>query len=194
MIGGRKSKPGFSLVEMLIVVFLFSISAVILSQLFLSYNQLHRKVANLAILGQDMRFSMELLVRSARNNQIDYSAEPLAARMNAIRLKTSSGGTIDIALQPTYRCQDTTVARCLAMSLDGGTTWQPITGTRVELTSFDVYVRPLKSPFTPRGTGYDSNNQPEITFNIGLKYNAQNPKDSVTLQSQTTVASRVYVR
>lgn len=181
--------------EMLIVVALFSAASVILSQTYVSFNQLHRKVANAAILGQDMRFATELIVRAARNNRIDFTGQPLPARDNRLRLLTSTGGTIDIAARTgAADCQDTTVTTCLAMSLDGGTTWQPITARRVNVTNFDVYVRPSNSPFIPTGGGYDNDTQPFVTVNIGLQYMAPNPKDQVRLRAQTTVASRVYVR
>jgi prepilin-type N-terminal cleavage/methylation domain-containing protein len=184
--------PGFSLVEMLIAITLFSIAAVILSQLFISFNQLHRKVANLAVLGQDMRFAMELLVRSARNNQIDYINEPLTGKQFMIRLKTPDG-RIMVFMAGTS-CPGRYVSTCLRMSVDGGVTYSPITSSRVLVTNFDMYITPEMSPFISRAAGYDNDYQPAVTFNLGLKYMAANPKDYVTLQSQTTVTSRIYAR
>jgi prepilin-type N-terminal cleavage/methylation domain-containing protein len=193
MTGAKRS--GFSLFEMLIVVALFSTAAVILSQLFVSFNQLHRKIANVAVLSQDMRFAMELMVRAARSNRIDYSAAPIAGKTNGMRLVTPTGGTIDIALRTGSDCQDTTVTNCLALSVDGGTVWQPITAHRVNVANFDVYVRPSDSPFDGvSGGGYASDLQPFVTFNLGLDYRAEIAKDRVNLRAQTTVTSRQYAR
>lgn len=195
MTGAKRS--GFSLMEMLIAIALFSTMSVILSQIFVSFNRLQRQVSNRAVLGQDMRFAMELLIRSARSNQIDYGLEPLPARDSTLRLKTTTGGTIQISTRPggaAGDCQDATVTQCLALSIDGGSTWQPITAKRVNVTAFDVYVRPLSSPFTSSGGSYASNEQPFVTLNIGLQYNAPSSRDRVSLQAQTTVSSRVYLR
>jgi prepilin-type N-terminal cleavage/methylation domain-containing protein len=193
MTGVKKS--GFSLFEMLIVVALFSTAAVILSQLFVSFNQLHRKIANAAVLSQDMRFAMELLVRAARNNRIDYSAAPIPDRANSLTLETPTGGSIIVALRSGADCQDTSVTNCLALSVDGGTVWQPITARRVNVTNFDVYVRPSVSPFEGvSGGGYASDLQPYVTFSIGLDYRAQQAKDRASLRAQTTVTSRQYAR
>jgi len=192
MIGGKK--PGFSLFEMLLVVALFMTSAVILSQVFVSYNRLHRKIANLSVVGQDTRFAMELIVRAVRNNQIDYTYEPLDVRREQLSLKTPDGGTIDIARITSDLCLDPLIEYCLGLSLDGGATWQPITAKRINVKNFDVYTLPLSSPFIQSGVSYSSNQQPMTTINLGLEYMANDPKDNARLQTQTTVTSRVYVR
>lgn len=181
--------------EMLIVVALFSTMAVILSQLFVSFNRLHRKVSNAALLGEDMRFATESLIRLARNHRIDYTQSPLAAHATEMRFLASDGTSVRVAARPgNTDCQDPTVSQCLALSLDGGVSWQPITARRVEVTNFDVYVRPLNSPFIPSDGGYDNNLQPFVTFNIGLRYIGDTPTDGANLQAQTTVSSRVYLR
>ena len=181
--------------EMLIVITLFSFASVILAQIFVSFNRLHRQVSNRALLGQDMRFAMELIVRSARSNQIDYSGQPLPAKDSVLYLKTPTG-VIAIGPQPGpgIVCQDADITQCLALSIDGGTTWQPITAKRVNVTNFDVYVRPSSTPFVPSGSSYSSNSQPFVTVNLGLQYVAEAARDSVALQAQTTVSSRVYLR
>lgn len=192
MIGGKR--PGYSLFEMLLAIALFMSAATILSQIFLSYNLLHRKVANLSVVGGDLRFAMELMVRAVRSNQIDYSGAPLDARREELLLVTPAGGTVQIARITSALCGDPTVDYCLGLSLDGGTTWQPITARRVNVETFGVYTLPASSPFIPSGGGYASDLQPLTTINLGLEYRAPNTRDSAKLQAQTTVTSRVYVR
>ncbi len=169
-------------------------SSVILSQIFISYNRLHRKVANSSVVGQDLRFAMELVVRAVRNNQIDYSLEPLPARRDHLSLKTPSGATIDIARIGSELCADPVVEYCLGLSLDSGITWQPITARRINVTNFDVYTLPSSSPFVQSGAGYASNVQPFTTINLGLEFLANDSRDNARLRAQTTVTSRVYVR
>lgn len=195
MTGGKR--PGFTLIEMLVVVTIFSTMAVVMAQIFVSFNRLQRQISNRAVLGQDMRFATELLVRSARSNQIDYSSQPLLGSDTTLKLVTSAGTPIWVGVRPggaAGDCQDATVAQCLALSLDSGTTWSPITAKRVDVTNFSVYVRPSDSPFVPSGGSYVNNIQPFVTFHIALEYRAPNATDDAKLEAQTTVSSRVYLR
>lgn len=190
---GVKRASGFTLIEMMIVVALFSTAAVVLSQIFIGFNRLHHKVANQAILGQDMRFASEYIVQAARMNQIDFTS-PILPKGTALRLITPTGGTIQIALQSNDKCDDASGASCLAVSNDGGKTWQPLTAKRVNVKQFDVYVRPLTSPFVSTGGVYTSNVQPFVTVHLVLEYLAPIEGERVTLTSQTSVSSRVYLR
>jgi prepilin-type N-terminal cleavage/methylation domain-containing protein len=194
--GRRKKTRGFTLVEMMITIAIFSVLAVVLAQIFVSFNRLQRQVSDRAVLGQDLRFAIELIVRSARNNQIDYSAQPLPAKQNVLKLVTSTGNPIWIGVQTQASgvCQDPTVTQCLALSLDSGASWSPITAKRVQVQNFDVYVRPSNSPFVTVGGTYPNNIQPFVTINLGLKYISGNAQDTLTLQAQTSVSSRVYLR
>ncbi|MCI0479669.1 hypothetical protein L0Y59_03935, partial [Candidatus Uhrbacteria bacterium] len=91
-------------------------------------------------------------------------------------------------------CGDLATVRCLLLSTDGGTTWVPVSGKRVDVTRFDVYVRPYASPFVLVGSSYPNNIQPYVTFVIGMTYMAESAKERESLQAQTTVSSRVYLR
>lgn len=199
MIGDRAfaaRRSGFSLVELLVVVALFSTAAIILSQIFVSFNRLHRKVSTLAILSQDMRFVTELFVRESRNASINYPAYPDAATIaSSTSLHLIKGPTdiTDIQVR-TAECGDLPSVRCLALSKDGGATWAPVTAKRVNVKFFGVYVRPTKSPFDQVGGVYLSNTQPFVTMNLEMEYIADNPKDTASLQAQTTVSSRAYQR
>lgn len=188
---GFRRKPGYTLIEMLIVTAIFSTLVVILTQTFVSFNQLHRKVSNRAVLGQDMRYVMEFMTRAARSLPIDYSGAILEKDTQITFL--SDGIPIVIAKRGAADCTDTTVASCLAMSVGGGA-WSQLTSNRVEAVNFDVYVRPTESPFVDTGGGYPSDTQPFMTINLGLSYKAERVKENASLQAQTTVSSRVYQR
>ena len=180
----------------------FSIAAAILSETFISFNELHRKVANAAILGQDMRFIMEALVREARNDEIDYAAYggTVSPVSSILKLKKQNGIHIWIAMGApgaapgSPSCEETTVAHCLSISIDDGTTWFQVTSPLVEVESFNVYVRPSVSPFVPVSGSYPNDVQPFVTANLDLLYKAAQTKARVTLQAQTSVSSRVYRR
>lgn len=189
---GRRARPGYTLIELLIVTAIFTIAMTILSSTYISFNQLQRKVANRAVLGQDMRFAMEAIIRAARNLPIDYSAT-LPAKDSQITFIVFNVVPVTLAKRSAPDCTDTTVSSCLAISVGGGP-WSQLTSNRVEVTNFDVYVRPAVSPFEAVGNSYPNNTQPFVTLNLGLKYKAERPKDEVTLQAQTAVASRLYLR
>ncbi len=181
---------------MLIVTFIFMLMAVALSQIFISFNQLHRRVADKAVLGQDMRYAMEAIVREARNDTIDYSAGP-AEKDAILKLFKSNGIHIWIARESSTgspKCQDTIVSHCLMLSIDDGATWTQVTANRVDVTNFDVYLEPTQDPFIKVGGSYPNNIQPYVTVSLGLKYISDQPKENVTLQAQTTVSSRIYQR
>lgn len=188
---------GFSLLEMLIVIALFSTLTVIVSQTFISFSTLHRRTANAAVVGAEMRFVMEYIVRAARNRELNYVLAPLDPQDTVLHLRDSTGATLDVGLRPGGTggdCVDATVTQCLAVSIDGGTTWQPLTGKRVEVTSFRVYPRPADSPFASVNGVYASNVQPFVTVTIGLRYMSERVKEQASLEAQTTVSSRIYAR
>lgn len=190
--GNRHVAPGLTLIEILIVVALFATASVILSQTFLSFTRLHRKIANSAVLAEDMRYAMELMVRETRKKLINYAAP---ASPSVLRLVDAQGNTLDIASRPNPDCGDPTVTNCLALSNDGGATWNPITGTHVNVKSFGVVVRPTVDPFATDASGaYLANEQPMATLHLELEYVAPNVRDNTSLEAQTTVSSRIYKR
>lgn len=193
----RRLASGFSLMEMMIVVALFSITIVVMAQTFSSFNQLHRKIANRAIVNQDLRFVMEMLVRATRTHAISYATEPSGGRETELHLEMPDGQVMifrQSALGDAL-CNDLSTVRCLLLSTDSGTTWVPVSGKRVDVTRFDTYVRPTRSPFVLGGTGvYDNNTQPFVTFNIEMTYMADRTQERSSLQAQSTVSSRVYKR
>lgn len=188
-------RPGFSLMEMLIVITLFSLMMLVVAQTFSSFNALHRKIANRAVVSQELRFATELLVRAARNRPISYATAP-PARASKLHLLQTGGIEMIVKRSVTGDplCADLPTVACLLLSTDGGTTWVPITGKRINVERFDVYVRPSLSPFDQSSGSYPSNIQPFVTFHLKLKYMAERVQEQESLETQTTVSSRVYQR
>jgi prepilin-type N-terminal cleavage/methylation domain-containing protein len=187
--------PGFSLIEMLIVVTLFSITVLIMAETFASFNQLHRKIANRAVVSEDIRFAMEMLVRATRSHAISYATVPLA-RESELRLETPNGPRMIFRLSAAGDpvCADLPTVACLLLSTDSGVTWAPVSGKRINVERFDVYVRPLASPFDLVGSAYPNDTQPFVTFDIKETYLADRALDNETIETQSTVSSRVYQR
>lgn len=194
----RRQRRGFSAVEMLVVIAIFAIASVAITATYVNFTRLHRRVANAEVLGEDMRFVAELLVRTARANTVDYPSLPdeLVSPSSTLRLLTGGGDPIWIQ----HFTTSSTVcagleASCLGLSIDSGTNWEAITGKYVAINRFDVYVTPTGNPFEPIGIGlYDSDNQPRVTFLIDATYAAPSEREQASLRLQTSVSSRLYLR
>lgn len=189
-------RPGFSLMEMLIVITLFSLMMLVVTQTFSSFNLLHRKIANKAVVSQELRFAMELLVRVTRNHEISYSPPP-ASRASELHLLQPNGPEMAIKRSSVGDpvCGDLPTVACLVLSTDGGLTWVPITGKKIHVEQFDVYVRPSASPFELSGaTTYPNNTQPFVTLHLRMRYMAERVQEQQVLETQTSVSSRVYKR
>ncbi|MCC7357443.1 prepilin-type N-terminal cleavage/methylation domain-containing protein [Candidatus Uhrbacteria bacterium] len=191
MIGNKRA--GFTVIEMMVAITIFSTIAVIMAQTFVSFNNLHRRIAFSAVLGQDARFLNELLVRESRNKLIDYSAGTLPPVSNTLSLISRDGtqtAQFSIQTAASGNC-GTSGVNCIAFSNDAGITWNQITSNKVDVQQFDIIVRPSTDPFNVLTPG---NVQPFVTVVVTLQYKSDNPEERQSLQTQTTVASRVYLR
>jgi prepilin-type N-terminal cleavage/methylation domain-containing protein len=192
-------RRGFSVVELLVVVAVFAIGSLAIISTYVNFTRLHQRVANGEVLGEDMRFTTELLVRAARNNTVTYPSgvTPLTGPVTQPFVLQSLDGNSTVSFQKFLAASPTCSglsADCLALSINGGG-WTPITGKYVNIDRFDVYVTPLINPFYDTGVGmYNNNNQPRVTFVIDASYKAPSAKDPVILSVQTSVSSRIYVR
>jgi len=194
----RTVLPGFSAVEMLIVIAIFAIASVTITATYINFTHLHRRVANAEILGEEMRFVSELLVRTARANTIDYPALPaeIVSPSSTLQLLTAGGGSVWIQRFATSSSVCTGLdAACLGLSTDSGTNWSAITGKYVSISAFDVYITPTANPFEATGIGvYDNDDQPRVTFLIDATYASPSARETASLRVQTSVSSRLYLR
>lgn len=198
----RNVKRGFTIVELMLVVTLFAIGSIAISATYINFTRLHRRAANAEILGEEARFAMELMVRAARNNPVNFYQSAtypttLPRRWTRLSLGEYPGGRIYVQrLAGTHSaCIGLEVDYCLGLLIDGVATWTPITGKHVNVTSFVVVYTPYESPFISTGVGtYDNDQQPRVTITMELEYLANNPREQADLSIQTSVGSRVYVR
>ncbi|MDD5438448.1 MAG: prepilin-type N-terminal cleavage/methylation domain-containing protein, partial [Patescibacteria group bacterium] len=135
MTGANTKRPGFSVIELLVVMVLFAISITILTQTYLSFIRLSHRTANSAVIQQDMRFALEYMSRNIRNMPIDYPVPPasLEAVTSTLSLKEANqpAWIIKKSIPGDTRCSDDIDVSCLLVSSDGGTSWAPITAKHV---------------------------------------------------------------
>lgn len=183
---------------MLVVVSIFITASVAIVATSVNLTRLHRRASNGERLGEDLRYTMELLVRLARNRRVVYPTLPstLSAKTSSLTLIDSNGSTLIVTLLP----KSNTVcgglnANCLAIDPTGtGTNYTALSGKNVNISRFDVYVQPTSDPFQLSAGAYVSNLQPRVTFVIDANYVTTSTKEAASLGVQTTVSSRVYVR
>ncbi len=201
MTGDKKAKtrlPGFSIIEMLVVVAVFSFSILILSQTYLSFIRLSHRTANSAVVQQDMRFVLEYITRMARHTAIAYPVPPGSLEAATSTLTLSGKDQLDWIIKLSEAgdalCGDSSGVKCLLVSGDAGVNWAPITSKKVNVEKFQILVRPSQTPFMLQGNAYLNNQQPYVTLLIKMTYMAPNDRETVSLEAQTSISSRVYVR
>ncbi|MFA5129408.1 MAG: hypothetical protein WC477_00640 [Patescibacteria group bacterium] len=188
-------RSAFTVAEMLVVIALFTIASLAVTATYVNYMRLQRRTSNAEILGEELRYIGELIVRAVRNNRISYVGAPLPYSSNTLNLVDASGNTITIRFLAAASCTGLNVTSgCLTLTSLGNPETS-LTGKNIDITQFAVYVQPNVDPYTPSGLGvYASNQQPYVTFFIQARYNAPNAREQATMTYQTSVASRIYTR
>jgi len=198
MIGGKKHKKlGFSLVELLVAMFLFVITITILTRTYVRFMGTLERMSNESLLQQDTRYVFEYLAREVRNNKIDYSKSLEYTKLNLLStegdehiIKLSDSGDPDCG---TINFEG---FRCLLLSVDGGSNWSPLTSENVDVRDFSVFVQPVNDPFelNVATNQYQNNQQPLVTIHLTLRYMSNVENERADLDSQFTVSSKVYER
>jgi prepilin-type N-terminal cleavage/methylation domain-containing protein len=194
-VGTRRRSAGFTIFELLVVVSIFAIGSLIITATYINFTRLHRRAANAELLGEEVRFAMELIVRAARNNRMYYVQNPYPWRADRLPLLDGDGRWIYIWRYPETDpiCAGLN-GDCLAMRMQGGS-WTPISGKNIDVSRFNVFLTPLEDPFQPTGIGtYANDMQPRATIIMEATYRGASERESPSITVQTSVSSRVYVR
>ena len=196
MIGDKR---GLTLMEILVVMGVFSLTVTITSAIFLLSNQAQRRVLAITAAQADLRFAMEAIVREVRGGQIDYatyegSQGGIAAPTDRLVVNSPSGNHLEFYAETNPTVCPTGITKCLAVKVNG--TSQSVTSSGVLLEKLVFYVTPGTDPFSIDAASglYKSNAQPTVTMAIQIKTTGAKPLDIVTMNAQTTVTSRSYAR
>ncbi len=196
MIGDKR---GLTLMEILVVMGIFSMTVTITSGIFLLSNQAQRRVLALTAAQADLRFVMEAIVREVRGGQIDYATYEgaqggITIPASRLLLQSASGNQLEFYSETNPTVCSFGVSRCLAVRVNG--TAQSLTSTGVVLDKLVFYISPGNDPFSiDAGSGlYKANAQPTVTIALQVRTTGPKPQDVFTMNAQTTVTSRAYVR
>lgn len=193
-----RDNRGLTLMELLVVMGVFSMTVAITSAIFLQANKAQRRVLALSSAQADLRFALEAVVREVRAGAIDYATYEAAGGVSVpagrLILKSASGHELEFYAETDSGVCPTGISKCLAVRVDGVA--QSITSSRILLEKMTFFVTPQTDPFTlDAGSGlYKADAQPTVTLALQVKTLGASPEDVVTLNAQTTVASRSYAR
>lgn len=194
---------GFTLMEMVVVLGLFSVIVVTATDIFILANKAQRKVYGLERIQADARYAMEAVVREVRADNIDYAyyatrTLPLALPDTELALVDSSGQSLMFAQSRADQaalCPDAISIPCLLITVGTGT---PVSMTPkgVRVRSARFYISPSSDPFLYITTtfSYANNIQPKVTFVLTLETVGERDGESSVVALQTTATQRRYAR
>lgn len=193
----EQEKAGFTLVEVLVSLAVFSVIATIATSMTLSFYRTQRKTESMEELSFAARSLMERLAQEIREGEINYQAYT----GGEVVLPEDTLYLTDVDSQPIIfqkfeeDCpQD--AATCLKISNDG-TNWSSLTPRGIKVDDLRFYITPQKNPFAfdEDLLTYQAQDQPSVTILLALEKNKPGllgQKEKVSLQ--TSVSSRIYRR
>lgn len=192
-------RRGFTLMELLVVMGLFSVTVMIATNIFMLSSRAQRRVLAITAAQADLRYALEAMVREARMGQIDYAAYAasggVAIPANRLVIKGPSGDQETFFLSNNPTVCPTGITKCLALTVDGSAP-QALTTAGLEIDSLVFYVSPQADPFRadPASGLYAADEQPTVTIAVRAHTTGVGAQDVMSLNAETTTASRLYVR
>jgi len=193
----KKNQKGFTLIEMLVVLAVFSTFLIVAMDLFLTINRVQRQTEVSERVLSENRFIMETMAQLARAGRIDYEAypdptNPIANPADELIVRQ---GDEQVRLkQQTSFCPSSESTPCATISRDGGATWASITPRGMRVTNLKFIITPQLNPFYFDGADYLAQDQPQITIVFGLMSTREISGQDVEVNNQTTISMREYVR
>lgn len=194
---------GFTLMELLVVLTIFSTVVVSASDIFLLANKSQRKIFGLERSQADARYTLEAITREVRGGAIDYAyyagrAAPLATPDNELALIDSTNTKIRFETSTAATqsaCADAQSRPCLLVTV-GSNPAVAITPKKVAVRTAKFYVAPSSDPlaYDPVSGTYPVNVQPHVTIVLVLESRGDRVGEQSVVYLQTTATSRAYKR
>jgi len=202
----KKRRAGFTLVEMLITMTVFTTMMVSLTDIYVQNLRYGQQIVLRAKLQADARNALEDIARAVRVSDINYTSATYGGtgtlpampvtELDLINPKT--GDTANIRLDSTdANCyNDAKSFPCLDVSTNGGANWSLLSPQGVKIDSLKFFITPSQDPFSfNQATGmYPSSNQPIVTIFVQFHGIATRASDQWVYALQTTVTPRLYLR
>ncbi|MDD5043130.1 MAG: prepilin-type N-terminal cleavage/methylation domain-containing protein [Patescibacteria group bacterium] len=139
------SAAGFTLMEMLVTLAIFSTALVIISNIFVLAGRAQNKSAEIEKVQSDARLAMEMMTREIRAGKIDYGHYlngVIGDETGELALRDSEGRAIVFYAGV---CFNDTQKNCLKVSIDGQAA--DVTSRGSKLLDLKFYIRPQSDPF-----------------------------------------------
>jgi prepilin-type N-terminal cleavage/methylation domain-containing protein len=201
---------GFSLVEMLVVVAVFSVTTIIVAQIFATVQQAQVRVEQGQDVSESGRFLLEAMSRELRLGTVDYAYYSAKGLLPLDRPQTVLATRDMVGDQYVYRQNGTQLDLCIApanivegggdpdqcLAAGNGPQWQVVTSEDQRLKELQFYISPSQDPFQfeEDASQYRGGHvQPRVTILLQMEpEEGQSEGQIVTLQ--TTIVSRRYER
>lgn len=193
-----KEQSGFTLMEMVVVLAIFTLSSMVIADIFITLINVQRKIIVQQKVLSEARYAMDIISRGIRTGTISYSDYSLMQTPHEEELflkdiddnKTFFKLCDTTAATPCTESCPGDVEKCLMMSIDEGLNWESITSKNIEVQDLRFYIRPTDDPFDDGAP----NIQPRVTVLLNIKNNdaTSNYQSEIILQS--SVSTRIYNR
>jgi len=200
-----KKQSGFTLIEVVVALGIFSIATTYAIGIFVQSNQVQRRTANVQRVLSDARYVLEVMAREVRMGEIDYDYSGYATTGGELDLEQSVLALRDVDNQPIrFRRQliaglpDRYVVQvCSEKEVCLADDWLDITPEDLSIERLVFYISPPKDPFTWNDSlvDYNYDSQPMVTIVMQSQSLYQEADLAErTADLQTTVTTRKYVR
>lgn len=209
-------RRGFTVIEVIIVMAIFSIVMGVIIQIFIFTTRTQRRSRSMQEAYAQGRAAVESLVREAQNGSVDYSfyADPasgvslVAQPVSVVALRDSQGQTVR------FRCTEDpgtpdTVVPCAAATPARGVVqvcrgsacaaggWAGVTDGAADITSWRTWLGPVADPFSrdpDSPSSYMAYEQPWVTVSATVQPHPVAGGTLLPVRLQSTVSSRTYLR
>lgn len=182
-------KSGFTLIESIIAIGVFSVLSVMLAGIFVNANNLHKNTVSLQRLQNEGRYILEKLAKEIRGRDIDYDFGGIdfINQTNLLPFKKDEQGKI---LVVSYDATNKNLLYLDYNDLGMINSQAALNASDVALKDVKFYVSPTSDPVADLTIA----SQPRVTIVLILENRGLAAKYQKELTLQTTISSKVYDR
>ena len=190
---------GFTIMETVLVMAIFSIATTYAVGIFVKSNTVQKRTANVQQLTADARFVVEVMAREVRMGKIDYDYTgyvlPLDGPQTVLAIKDQDNQPVRFrrfAAAEDRQAVQVCTGDDVFCSLDAN--WTDITPNNLTVNRLNFYIAPAQDPFSWQLPDYYSDLQPLVTIILETESLASAELEQHLSYFQTTVSSRSYQR
>lgn len=192
----KQKQVGFTLLEMIVVVAIFSLVVVVISSILNSVFLSRKVTVARERLQSDSNSIIEIISKNVRNSQPNYAYYeniPLDLTVPVEVLSLIDKDKNQIAFRKSSGEGDcgTNQNACLVLGVGSSPNWTNITPLGVELVDIKFYIEPAQNPFVKDPAGR-LDKQPLVTVVLKTEAVVGSNQGNVSNIIQTSVSSRFY--